>query len=432
MNFDTIIIGGGISGLTAGIALAKQGLKCALISNGANSQHFSSGSIDVMSRQTDGTAVHQPFEYLNDFLQSRPEHPYAKVGIETVRASLSFFAEEIAAEGIHFYCSGEKNHMRITPIGMTRPAYFSQQSVFHEGIANSLKNFKKAALLNFEGYRDFYPALAIPNLKRNPLFKHIEISTGSIKLIVEQDTERNPYEFRSIDIARFFEKGGNILRVADAIKNAAPDAEVVGLPAFIGIWDYQKTHKRLEELTGKIIFEIPTPPPSLPGMRLDEALKSRFRDLGGMYIAGDSVQSGVIENGQISHVLTATNDTVKLHAKAYILATGSFLSKGLVSEFNVIREPVFNLRVKADQDRSKWYAPEFLSHEGHPFTQYGVETDCELHPFDQDKNTIKNMFCAGAVLSGYDPIREASGGGVAISTGYFAAQKILSMVKEQL
>jgi glycerol-3-phosphate dehydrogenase subunit B len=40
------------------------------------------------------------------------------------------------------------------------------------------------------------------------------------------------------------------------------------------------------------------------------------------------------------------------------------------------------------------------------------------------------MFCAGSVLSGYNPVKEGCGGGVAISTGYKCAERIIRELKK--
>jgi len=47
MKFQTIIIGGGLSGLIAGIKLLKAGRKVAIISSGQSALHFCSGSFEI-------------------------------------------------------------------------------------------------------------------------------------------------------------------------------------------------------------------------------------------------------------------------------------------------------------------------------------------------------------------------------------------------
>ena len=214
--------------------------------------------------------------------------------------------------------------------------------------------------------------------------------------------------------------------LAGQIRNAAGDAAFAAMPAFLGITNFKRHHQLLQQLTGLLIYEIPTLPPSILGMRIDNALKSRFAALGGVYIAGDTVTGGNLAGDMLESIVTENGGGSALEAGSFVLATGSFFSGGLVSEFSRVREPVFGLRVHSHAERSKWHAPEFFPRQGHPFLEYGVETDENLNPLTDDGRRIKNLYCTGALLPHYNPIKEGSGGGVAVSTGYRAAELILS------
>ena len=64
MNFDTIIIGGGLSGLVCGLKLAKENKKCAIVSTGQSALHFSSGSFGLLGT-LNGCDVENPLEAIN-------------------------------------------------------------------------------------------------------------------------------------------------------------------------------------------------------------------------------------------------------------------------------------------------------------------------------------------------------------------------------
>jgi glycerol-3-phosphate dehydrogenase subunit B len=428
--YDCLIIGGGIAGLTCGIRCASEGLKTAVISGGMNSLHFSSGSIDLAGYDEKGGIIKKPFDYISKVISRDKNHPYAAAGIKAIKSSLAFFSNEMKAESLPLNNNGDFNHFHVTAIGTLKPSYLSQESIFNEKALGILKDNSKITILNFRGFRDYYPEQTISMLKKQSLFKNIKITTGEISLPYYLNTEKNLHEFRSVDLARIFETEKYLPRIAEEIKKASNDAEAVSLPAFLGIKNYSFIRKRLEELTGKYIYEIPSLPPSILGLRLDNALKNRFINLGGDYISGDRAESGVTTGNMLEKIVTRGSGPSGITSKFYVLATGSFFSGGIVSEFNNIYEPLLGLKVKCDTPGNKWYSTSFFDKKSHPFLGYGVQTDKKLNPINSEGKTIRNLFCAGSVLAGYNPIKEGNGGGVAISTGYSCAERIIKELKK--
>ncbi len=431
MNFDCIIIGGGISGLTCGIKCVKEGLSCAIISAGMSALHFSSGSIDLLGYLPGQKLVRNPFDSLNNFIATHPDHPYSKCGQDTIEDALLFFKDEVAQKGIELFDNGKNNHFHVTTLGTLKPTFLSQKSVFNENIKNTFSQKTKIAIITVDGFRDFYPTLTAGNLKKNSLFKEVDIHTGSIRLPGIAKTDKNPHELRSIDIARIFDSHRHLKKIATRIINAAGDAKIVAIPAFMGITRYNETIKKLHDLSGLLIYEIPTLPPSILGMRLDHALKSRFAELGGVFISGDRVIQGRMANSAMACIHTQNHRNTELKARFFVLSTGSFFSGGMISDYNTIKEPVFDLRLDYSSNRKAWQSPEFFDKRSHPFLSFGVKTTTLFNPWDHAGNLIDNLFCTGAILSNYDPIKEGTGSGVAISTGFFAARQIIKAISQQ-
>jgi len=367
VKYDCLIIGGGLSGLTCGIKCIKEGLRTLLISGGMNSLHFSSGSIDLIGYNSKGETTQKPFDHIRKFIKKNPGHPYSKIGDKNIKESLEFFRQEIGEENLKLYNNEDKNHFHITSLGTMKPTYFSQVSVFNSRLREAFKRKAKIALMNFNGFRDYFPEMALENLKRNTLMNDIEITIGKIKLPYYTRTLKNLHEFRSIDLARIFDSEKYLPRIADDIKKAAGDAEIIGFPAFIGINNFNYIHRRLEEMTGLLIYEGPSLPPSILGMRLDNALRARFAYLGGELSMGDKVVSGEIKNGIVKYVNTANYGDTKHLSEFFVLSTGSFFSGGLISDVNSMQEPIFNLNFSGNPKRKAWYSDEFFDRKSHPF-----------------------------------------------------------------
>jgi glycerol-3-phosphate dehydrogenase subunit B len=110
-----------------------------------------------------------------------------------------------------------------------------------------------------------------------------------------------------------------------------------------------------------------------------------------------------------------------LKAEQFVLATGSFISRGLIADYERVYEPVLGVDVDADADRDKW--TRFGVLEPQDYMRYGVATDGDLRCFKQGK-PIQNLRAIGSILSGHDAIKMGDGTGVSLLTALAAAKSI--------
>ena len=166
MKFDTIIIGGGLSGLISGIQLSKQGQRCVIISSGQSALHFSSGSFDLLNALPDGKSVNKPLEAIGELIEQAPAHPYAKLGTSKF-AQLTAEAETFLQDtGIPTKGKAEQNHYRVTPMGTLKPTWLTLEDHLQGENANRIQ-WKKVGIFNVTGFLDFYTQFIVDELAKN-------------------------------------------------------------------------------------------------------------------------------------------------------------------------------------------------------------------------------------------------------------------------
>ncbi|MGF1714472.1 glycerol-3-phosphate dehydrogenase subunit GlpB [Photobacterium chitinilyticum] len=430
MKFDSIIIGGGVAGLSCAIRCAEAGLKTTVIAAGQSALHFSSGSIDVLSRLPDGQPVANPFEAFNSLKSQSPEHPYSKLGEQATRDALAWYQAMMDERGVYLTAQNDdSNHLRVTPMGTFRSTWLSQQTVHQFPLSDVAQGLDAVALVTIDGFRDFQPKLAADNLAKLPQFKGVTIKTAAVELPDFDTMQRNPCEFRSIDLSRVLRDETKLHAFAKSMIHQVGKVDLVILPAIFGNGDGAATIKLLEGLTGYKICEIPTMPPSLLGIRLEEAMKSHFKALGGLILAGDEVRRGDFENGELKRIYTKNHLDMPLIADHFLIASGSFFSRGMSAQRHSIEEPIFGLDMTDLPHRDHWYQPEFFAKQSHPFLKMGVTCNSQLQP-SLHNQTISNLYCAGALLAHYDPVFEGCGSGVAISTGHYVAEQMIKAQRQ--
>ena len=414
MRFDTIIIGGGLAGLVCGIKLQKAGQKCAIVSAGQSAMHFSSGTFDLLGRLQDGTPVEAPIEAM----KSLPaEHPYSILGTDMVKKyaeeAVSFFGEC----GIKVNGDPERNSWRVTPTGERKPAWltlgdFTPLASKEEKIGN------KALIVNILGYLDFNTKFLADSFEK----QGTECRIVALKLEEMERLRKNPSEMRATNIARVMDRDGIWKKAAEQIKSMVNDEDIVVLPAVFGLKDITVVEK-LREAIGKKTMFVATMPPSVPGIRSQMSLKSEFEKAGGRFFLGDTVLDATTdENGNVTNIGTVNFDDIRLQADNFVLATGSFFSKGLIATPEKVYEPVLGIDLCYNDGRDQWFDRNFWNRQN--YISFGAKVDSDLNIFINGKK-VSNVYAIGSLIGGCNALYEGCGGGTAILTALAAADRIL-------
>ncbi len=412
MKFDYIIIGGGLSGLAAGIRFAKKGKKTAIVSSGQSALHFCAGSFGLLGRNGDNFIEH-PLEGI----ASLPEkHPYRLIGAETVGKLADEVPSIFAKAGVTLKGESKRNHFTLTPFGTPRPSWLTLDGypVFED---DEKLPYEKVLVVTLKGFLESYPAFLIENLQK----KGVTCREERIDLDKIASLRLSNFGMRAVSIAKQMDE--NTLReFADKIKARVKSDETVFIPAIVGIKN-EKQMKIIRKIIDNPVYCIPTIPVSVGGVRTQTALRQHFERIGGTYLLGDHVETGIIKNGKVTELVTTNFGEDHLKAKAYILASGTFFSEGVKSNPNEFFEPVFGLDVHSHKNREEWYSRNFF--DSQPYMGFGVEVDKDFHPSVKGEK-ISNLYAVGSTLAHCDALKEDSGAGEAILTAFHAADLAMS------
>ncbi len=422
---DLIIVGAGLSGLLAAYTAATAGLRVQVVAKGLGSMHWAAGTVDVMGYTSEEMSrpVQRPLDAIQGLAATHPEHPYALLGAHQVQTMLDSFTALVGELGLSYSgatMAGE-NLLLPSAVGALRPTFLAPQAQR----AGDMSRQEPLLIVGFTGLRDFYPELIAENLAKQGF--QARAAFLPLSLLTEQSDRNNVHLAQALDLrAQRAKLGGELKRLAKP-------GERIGLPAILGLDDHAAAFADLQAAAGAPIFEIPTLPPSVPGMRLFKALRARLWSLGVQLYAGiEAIGAETIPAngaaGRVQWVETATTSRpMKNRARAYLLATGGILGGGFDSDHTgKIWETVFGLPLTIPQKRYEWFRPAFMDAAGHPVFNGGVAVDPRMQPVDAAGKVIySNLWAAGGALASVDPIQQHSLEGIAIATGIAAGQAIV-------
>ena len=416
-SYDTVVIGTGLAGLTAALRLAEAGQRVAVLAKGVGATHLSPATIDVLGY--DGGAVASPAQALPGFTAAHRGHPYSRLSVDLIRAAVAWFQDRLDGHG---YRGGlDENLIVPTAVGVAKPTALVPRTM----AAADLRAGGRFVFVGLRGLKDFYPALLAGNVARAEVPDGRTVAARAIELTPPLGIQR---DLGSLGFARRFEDAGFCAAVASELKSRLVPGEVVGFPAVLGVGHARHVHQELEERLGHPVFEVPTLPPSVQGLRVFETMTSGLRRAGGRLVVGSAVRQVRTTNGRVEAAVTETaGRPIAYRAGAFVLATGGVASGGLeLDPSGRIRETVFDLPLSGVPGPNEpRLAREYF--DDHPISRAGVAVDEKMRPVNGETQPVyKNLHAVGATLAGAVPWREASGNGISLATGYAAAEAILA------
>lgn len=405
---EVLIVGAGLTGLFASLLAAEHGDAVTLVAQGRGGLGLCHGCIDIWGRATPSRALSR----------LRRSHPYRLAGKAALHAAVEFFNEITQQAKYPFSGSISRNLRLPTALGSIHSTALAPQSLA-QGDLDDATSF---ALAGIDNLRDFYPQLAASNLR------HTGIAVQSIlELPIPLDGIR--HDFSTSDLAQLFDQPNWREETARIWKPHLTGIKRLGLPAVLGLRDPQHVLEDMQERLGVTLFEIPTLPPSTPGLRLEVILRRRALNTGVHLIEGPRAVGridGRSKGRRVSGVVLQTAGGPRIHpADVVILATGGILNGGIVFQQNgSVQESVFDMPVNYDEGRHCWTTTSPI--DSQPYSAYGILVNDHLQPLDAKGAPIfDNLYAAGGLLGGADRTMEGSRQGIDLATAYRAVEVAL-------
>ncbi len=412
-----MVIGAGMAGMAAALFASRRGIPT--VQAGLTGETlYASGLFDLygVSHGSSRVLIDNPWQGLQMLRQDYPNHPFCRVSNAQIRSAMDLLTGFLEAAGYPYQGYPDKNARLITPVGTIKRTFRVPETMWTGVLALAAK--APCLIVDIRGLRGFSATQIVSTLK--PSWP--DLKAASIDL---------PWENRlgpkyAEQIARGLQAEDARRKLADAIRPQLGLAEYVGLPAILGIHDTETVRKDIVKMLGVSVFEIPTMPPAISGVRLKAAFDMHMPGLGVNAFYHHTVHTiHRRRDGRFVLEIGRTKPETTVMADRVLLATGRFLGKGLVAERRGICETLLDIPVCQPENRGCWHREAFLDPKGHAINLAGIEVDNRFRPVTATARPVyDNLYAAGSILAHQDWIRTKSGTGLAVATAYGAIEAV--------
>lgn len=419
--FDLAIVGAGLCGMAAAVFAANRGLSAVQI-GGTGEIQFTSGLMDLLAVHPieTGTLQRDPWKALEQLASDCPRNPLSRVATADIRKAFGEIFRFLETQGLPYQNREHHNVDILTFAGTLKTTYAAPMTMW-AGI-DALENRESCCIVGLEGLKGFSSRQVVEHLDGNwPGLKAATVRFPGTR-----------GEVYSTHLSTLLEKKSTRAAFADQIRSHLDGARTAGIPAIIGLHQHKDILKDLTVGAGARVFEVPTLPPSMAGIRLRQAFERGLDASGLTLLYQERVDRVERDDGGWRLHLQNGPAAKTVRADALLLATGRFLGGGLYADRKQIRESLMDLPVYQPSQRTHWHSRDFFSPTGHPINQAGMEIDSAFRPVDRTgRFAARSLFAAGSILAHQDWKRMKCGSGLAVASAFGAVESVLKIRRKR-
>ena len=246
-----------------------------------------------------------------------------------------------------------------------------------------LRAVTEVVAVGFRGLKDFHPALLADGLRRT--MPSVAARATELDLDVEGRAE-----FNALGLARAFDQRDFRRTVIGELTSRLHGDEVVAFPAALGIAAPHEVWSELEHGLGRPVFEVPTLPPSVPGMRVFAVLRDALRRAGGSLLLNNVVVGAEHEGARARAARPGRAARGAPQRRLDRARDGRLRQRRARARLELVRprdgaRPAGRgrARARAARDSSREYFA------AHPIARAGVAVDGRLRPVDADGDRVR-------------------------------------------